>query len=710
MSRPLPRTLSAPFSTLLLTATMSAGWAAENDTDSLPTVSVTGTNARAGSLQGKGLVASKTDTPLRDIPASVVVVPLAVLHDQGVTEMNQALANVSGVQPVMAGGYGFANNYAIRGQAMRFLRDGYVDGTSQNGYWRTFADVERIEVLKGPGSALFGAGQAGGTMNVATKQPERQFGAEVSAGLGSFGSQRASADMTGPLSDKVAARLIVNTEKSDGWRDLSRDIQEVLPSLTWWINDQHTLKIDYDHRELKVKPDNYGLIFDVNAHIVPLDPANTSYYSPMNFSDQTIDRLTLAHDWTIAPDLTMRTALIQDHRDLSMLRNAGGNVGNASKQMTGRNVRTQTDDVRYTQLQNEVVWKWGPASMRHTILGGVELSDTSMQSQRVGYNLPNIADIYRPVVPETSLAGLTPVTSQGFDRRITSTGWGLYVQDQVALGEQFKLRAGLRTEQVRVKDDGLQGGTTRTVADTLHWTTGSLGAVWQPSSTTSLYAGWSNGKFVNLSTEPSKIASSLDGSVTPEASDQIELGAKLSWLAGKLDLTSALFETRRSHYYITLPDSGGNPTPDGADRTQGLEFDLNGRPLPGLTTQANFVWQDAKSTANLAAISGKRPSGVAQTGSRIAATYRLPSNHWHGWGVGAGATYKGASYADSANLYRVPSYVVVDGSVFYETPSWEVRLDLRNLADRRYFVSPTFSGALPGEGRSAYLTATYRVN
>ena len=705
------------FPLLVLATAMSSAWAAEEQATTLPVVIVQSTPSLPGSLEEVVQAGSKTDTPIRDLPASVVVVPKEVLRDQGVTDMNQAMTNVSGVQPVMGGGYGFANNYAIRGQAMRFLRDGYSDGTSQNGYWRTFADVDRVEVLKGPGSALYGAGQPGGTINVVTKAPRRAVGAELSATVGSFGTLNSTADVTGAISSQLAGRVIINTEKTDGWRGLSREITEVLPTLTWWVNPSSMLTVDYDHRKIKVTPDNYGIPFDVHRNIVPVS-RETQYYSPFNYSDQTIDRLTVAHEWLQSSDLTVRTALVQDRRALDMVRNAGGNPGNSADDMTGRNVRRQTDDARYLSFQNEVIWKAGGPAMHHTVLGGVELSDTHVDTVRVGYNLPSITDIYHPVVPETALPS-TVVASQGFDRTITSQGWALYVQDQMALGEQFKVRAGLRTESASVQDEGQQAGVARTVKDTVSFTTGSLGAVWQPASNVSLYTGWSNGQFVNLSTEPAKVSASSDlRTIQPEGSTQLELGAKLSLLEGKLDLTSALFKTQRSAYYITLPGAT-DPTPDGSDKTTGLELDLTARPIAGLMTTANLVLQDAKTTSNTlasnaqlgitnASIYGKQPAGVANTAARLWTVYRLQEAALRGFGLGGGVTYKGGSYADALNVYRTPSYVVVDGQLFYETKSWDVNLALRNLADRRYYTNATFSGALPGEGRSAFLTARVR--
>lgn len=141
--------------------------------------------------------------------------------------------------------------------------------------------------------------------------------------------------------------------------------------------------------------------------------------------------------------------------------------------------------------------------------------------------------------------------------------------------------------------------------------------------------------------------------------------------------------------------------------------------MAGLTTTANLVVQDAQTTSTSlasnaqlgitnASISGKRPTGVANTAARLWAAYRLQEATLRGFGFGGGLTYKGASYADALNVYRTPSYVVVDGQLFYETKSWDVNLALRNLTDRTYYTNATFSGALPGEGRSAFLTARVR--
>ena len=312
------------------------------------------------------ITGSKTDTQLKDLPASVVVVPSELLRQQGTVDMNRAMENASGVQPVQGGAYGFANNYSIRGMAMRFLRDGLPDGTSQNGYWRTMYDIDRIEVLKGPGSALYGSGQPGGTVNVVTKQPRARFGSEIGALAGSFGTWGVYADTTGAIGVNLSARLVADAEKSDGFRGLGRNIKEISPTFTWALADDKTLTLDFDHREIKVKPDNYGVLFDARGNIAA--PRDARFYSPMSDTDQTINRVTLSHEWRINADLTMRTAVLNDDRDLHLTRNAGTNGGNVAGVVTGRQLRDQNDDTRFSMLQNEVVWKTSTGAIKHTLL------------------------------------------------------------------------------------------------------------------------------------------------------------------------------------------------------------------------------------------------------------------------------------------------------------------------------------------------------
>lgn len=676
----------------------------------LPEVEAKAARIYPGAPDDVARTGSKTDTPLRDIPASVSVVPAELLEEQGAYTMNDAMRNVSSVQPVMGGGYGFANNYTSRGLSLTFLRDELPDGPTQNGYFRTMYDVERIEVLKGPGSALFGPTGPGGTINVVTKKPQQAFNLSVGTTFGSFDTKNAWVDVTGALSENVAGRLIVDAEHTEGYRGLGREILEFQPSLTFQIAEDKLLTLDIDHREIKVTPDNYGILFDNRGKIAAVSD-ETRYYSPFNRTEQDIDRVRLTHDWALSDALSLRTALVYETRDLEIVRNAGGGAANAANASTGRTIYQQFDDARYTTIQNELIWKTSTGPVKHTILSGVEYKNTQADATRTHYDLPRINDIFNPVIPERSLADGTINPGRSFDREIESETVSFYAQDQLAFGEHFKIRAGLRNDRVHYWDEGLQGLIFREIDKVSHLTSWSLGAVYQPTTSLAFYTGYSEGAFINLATEAQAVP------LQPEESEQIEVGAKTTLLSGKVDLNLAWFKTKRENYFILLPGAV-DPTPEGIDESDGIEMDVAIHPLPGWNINANAVWMDPETRSDTLAsnatfgvlnqsIYGTRPTGVSRQTYSIWNSYQIQGGPARGLTFGLGITHKSDAYADNLNLYKVPSYTVYDAAVSYRHSQWEAALNLKNLTDKTYYTNPTFAGALPGDPRSLYATLRY---
>jgi len=682
----------------------------------LPEVKVTTGRVRPGTLEDVARTGSKTDTPLRDIPASVSVVPATLLKEQGVINMNDAMRNVSSVQPLMGGGYGFANNYTSRGLPLSFFRDNMPDGTSpQNGYYRTMYDAERIEVLKGPGSALFGVAGPGGSINMITKQPRNAFAASAGTMLGSFGTRNGYVDVTGPMGQSFAGRVIADLEHADGFRGLKRDIFEISPTLMWRLADDKTLLIDFDHREIHIKPDNYGTLFNFNSQLVV--PRENRYYSPFNNTSNTINRVTAVHNWAISADLNMRTAFTYDGRALDLVRNGGGNQASSDGTITGRDARIQTDHQGFATFQNEMIWKTVTGSVKHTLLGGFEYKNVDITTVRSDFNLTNKVNIFNPINLETSLNS-PGVVSKGqiFNRRINSDQTSFYAQDQIELTEQFKLRLGIRNDLVQWSDKGFQSGVGyREIVRTRSLTTYSTGGVYQPTKNLAFYAGYSTGAFINLSTEPTSVATA------PETSDQIEVGAKTTLLDGKADLNVALFQTSRNHYFINLNPAATNlQTQDGKDRSRGVEVNFTYRPIGGLSILGNGVWMDPETISRANAVNnvlginrsiyGNRPTGVATNMGSLWTTYRIQGGLAEGLTFGFGVTYKGDSFADTLNVLRVPSYVVYDAMVSYRIKKLEVAVNVKNLTDKTYYTNPTFAGALPGDSRSAFGSIRFYFN
>ncbi len=659
---------------------------------------------------------SKTGTPLRDLPAAVSVVPAELLEDQDVRGLDAALNNASAVAPQFGGGYGFADNYVIRGLPMRFLRDGLPDGATFNGYKRTLADVAAIEVLKGPGSAIFGRGEAGGSVNVVTRRPADQLSFDGSASYGRFDTWSATGVLGGPVFGDTAAQVIGNYEHSDGFRGLSRRFVDILPMVETDLGDHH-LSLNYDHREQRLTVDNYGTPFTVAGTLADVD-RTARFYSPFNFTEQNIDRVTLSDRYEARPDLTLRAAVIVDQRDISFARNGGGNALNAAGVMTGRNGRTQVDDAQYLTGLFEAVWSPVTGPLKHTILLGAEYSTIDIDTVRRNYNLPDAAVVNGAAVL-TDPATVPSVTTLSFDRAIAADTLSLYGQDQIAFG-QFQLRGGIRLDGVKVVDEGLFGTAAARIAGTNDLLSYQVGGVWQPSDRISLYAGYARGKYIAINTEAGNLSSNFAkrAAPVPESSNQIEVGFKAEPIPGMLSVNGALFETKRRDFFVTLV-TGADPVQEGRQRSRGAEMDFVFTPMTGLSLTGNAAYVDATNLSTaLVTVTGIAAS-QSSYGKRLAATPRWSGNLWanyevqsgalEGLTLGAGATFKSATYVDALELLKVPGYTVLRATIGYDFGPVEAQLTVANLTDRTYYTVPTFSGALPGEPRSVQLTLRTKI-
>jgi iron complex outermembrane receptor protein len=246
---------------------------ATNPTENIIELSVSG--ERIAPVTG-----SKTDTPVRDVPASIQIVSQDTIKDQGASNVDQSIRNVSGVTQSSTSNYGFSNVYSIRGLGQSFLRDGITDGSTVNGYSRTLTDVERVEVLKGPGSALYGSLSPGGSVNLVTKRPQETQAGSVKQTFGSFSNSQTTVDVTGAVTNdkKLLYRFNGSFQQKDGYRGLRNELLEIIPKFTWKPNDTNTINLDFDYRHIEVLADTYGIPF-IGRELIKV-PRDTRYYTP----------------------------------------------------------------------------------------------------------------------------------------------------------------------------------------------------------------------------------------------------------------------------------------------------------------------------------------------------------------------------------------------------------------------------------------------
>lgn len=649
---------------------------------------------------------SKTDVPVHDTPASIITVPQEIIADQMAVDMNSMVRNVSGVNTQLGGGYGFADSYTIRGLNMRFLRDGFADGAAFNGYMRTMTDVESVEVLKGPGSALYGRNEPGGAINVTTKKPLDKFAASAEAMTGFWNTYRLAADVGGALvADKALTRLNTAYYKTDGYRGLSREIIEALPTVTWKFSDRHALTLDYDFRRIKTTPDNYGILFTAANSLAPVSAA-TTYYSPFNKADQTVQRVAALYEGRFNNNFKLRSTVIYDDRNISFVRNASVTV-NANGSVTGRDARVQDDKVGSVLQQNEAVLKFQTADVAHTVLAGLEFEYARVNTVRTSYTGLPALSLNTPVATESDYRNYTRNQAGSFDRVLEAKTYSVYAQEQVNFTKQLKARAGIRLDHVEASDIGVQGTsgqrTIEMARDLLSWQTGLVYRPWQPIS---FYAGYAEGRFIALNTEATALF------VNPETSAQIEVGKKTSWFRDRLTTNLALFQTTRANYAIT--DTSGNVSLVGGKRvTNGIELDISGNPFAGFWLILNSALMDSKIRAAEfsagANLDGLAPQNIPEYAGSLWATYELQSGFLKGLGFGGGPTYKSGVYVDAKNMLRLPGYIVADAVLFYRRSHWQLQVNFRNITNETWYATPTFAGALPGEPFNFTISAKARI-
>jgi iron complex outermembrane receptor protein len=672
-------------------------------------------NARVDVPTQKASV-SKTDTKLEDLPASVQVIPRALLSEQGATMLRDAVYNASGVNAGGQDSKGYFDHFLIRGLNAQIYSDGFSDGDQLSGLSHSLNGVERIEILEGPGSALFGSGPPGGTINIVHYAPASTLHYGGSLQAGSFGTITGSAYVTGPTGvDGLDYRIDATASHTDGFRDLAGRDREIRPAFRWqWGN--HVTDLAFDLRNIHETPDSYGLIY-FNGTPIHDVPRKAMYSSPFSQSSSDFARTTVSDQWTVNDNLTINNRFSWLHRSLDVVVNgdsASTKVSNG--QVVSRQLREQNDTDRSIDYQFEPVWRFSTGSLQHTLLTGFEYQQQKLSTDRATADLPNIPDAFNPVPPETSLTAvpfLCDAKHSCDDDRLGARYYSAYATDQIDVTDAFKVRAGVRqdwwdtTLTPRISVPGRFGtdakpllagvGDSRNDAP-VSW---NVGALYKALPWMSPYVGVSSSHLTNFNSENTQ-----NGVGEPESALQYEAGIKFAWLDDRVLLNTAAFDVRRNHVATATTLNGIETVVFDSQKTRGEEISAD----VALTDQwhllANATHQDAFITNNPQGITseGHRPQGAPDMLANLWTTYRFRLGGLSGFRVGAGVNYQDKSYSDITNASSIPSFAVVNMLVGFEASTWGVDVNVHNVTDRRYFTAANGAGAYVGEPRSAFVT------
>jgi len=627
--------------------------------------------------------ATRTDTPLRDIPQSIQVVPRQVIEDQGVTRIGDALRNVSGVTPQVDFG-NLNDRFSIRGfDTSRILINGFRSG---DGFGTTVTVVpnvvERVEVLKGPASVLYGQVEPGGLINFVTEEPSRDPFYDLAFTAGSFGYIEPSLDISGPLTadERLTYRLNASYQNSDSFRDfVESEIIVVAPTLRYDFSDATSLTFEYQYLEQDQTPDE-GLPIDPVVFDLPRE---RFLGEPDDLNENDIHRffLTLNHEFT--EDINLRSGFAAELSDnsLSAFRvfefdpESGDTVRFfADRSTSSRNYSWQTD----------LISEFNTGSIEHQLLAGFELTQSNSSGNNFDIfdpeNRPLRINIFDPQygtpVPDN------PNSIDDIDR--TDSVLGIYLQDQISLLPNLKLLIGGRYDFYRGERDFEFVFDGEVFSDFNEIEDGAfsprIGIVYQPIEPVSLYASYSRSFIPN-------IASTRDGDIIePQRGTQYEVGVRAD-LASNLSANLAAYQITKTNILTTDPNDPDFSIPVGEVRSRGVELDVSGEILPGWNVIASAFINEAIVTEDNDLPTDDTLINAPGSGASLWTTYEIQDGDLQGLGLGAGLFYVGDREAELPNDLMLPAYVRADASIFYHRDNWGVQLNFKNLFDTRYFES-----------------------
>jgi iron complex outermembrane receptor protein len=678
----------------------------------------------------------KTGTKLENLPESVQVIPREVVTEQGGTLLREAVTNASGVNTGGQDSLGYFDHFLIRGLNAQVYTDNFSDGDQLGGLTHSLNGVRRIEILEGPGSAMFGSGPPGGTINVVHYDPSTVFHWGTSTQVGTFGTATNSNYVTGPTTiDGLNYRIDTTFAGGQGFRDLTSQDYEIRPEFSWHIGD-HTLNFALDARHIEQTPDAYGLIYFHGSPIVGV-PDTAKYSTPFSFAKQDYIRPTFTDKWDITDYLTINNRFSFTHREIDVMRNNDSSnpinstsgtrivTVNGVDELMGRQLRWQNDSDAFFDYQFEPVWKFYTGGIHHTLLTGFEYQHQVMDTNRVTADLPNIANIFAPVPPELSPASLTFKCDSSHscdNNHLVANYYGLYATDQMDLTDKWKLRFGVRQDWYNNELDplvtvpnattGLPSAFTNTgvpiIAGVplfrddkpLSWNVGTL---YHLTPWMAPYIGASQSYMTNFNSENTQF-----GIGAPESARQYEAGIRFSFLDERVVLSTAAFNVSRDNVATLI--SATDTIVFDSQLTNGVEASLQAKITDQWQILANATHQDAVVTGapQTPTTIGNRPQGVPENMANIWSTYKFAINGIQGFQVGLGANYRDKTYSDTTNVNSVPAYVIGNAMFGWENANWGVTLNVKNFTNQLYFVAANGAGGFVGEGLAAYLTVRYR--
>lgn len=675
----------------------------------------------------------KGQQQLRDIPQNVTVMTERLLDDRNLDNFRDVLKTTAGVT-FLAGETG-EEDVRLRGFSLGQGGDIYRDGMREGQLITrdTFA-TDRVEILKGSASMLFGKGSTGGVINQVTKQPFLMDRYEAELTVGSGGHKRVQADLNKQLGDNSAVRVNAMIQDADNW-GAQDDRKGLAAGWRTGIGERDEFSVDLYHLSTAERP-NYNhpwlLTGDATTNprtIVPVLPAKNYHGLASDYQNTDQTTLSLGHKHRFSAQEELQTTLRHGtyERDLWVsaivwapaAQQPGGTAISLTHPPTADTRLNRNSKGRYgqsdiSQVQSDYSNKFKSAGMDHHLMAGVDLTleDAKRNNSFAGTASGLSTTVGTPHDGDWRADTRGDPLLNTFD----SKSLGLYVQDVASITSRIKLVGGLRLDKFKASYADTAGNQDE-MSESL-WSP-RIGAMFQPNEAAAYYVSF--GQSYNTSADTYQFAlgnfatggtNAKLGNTPPEKSRNVEIGAKWDLFDNRATLNAAVFRSDKYNERNTDPDSAATQALlSGKRHATGVELSAAGRISPDWEVFYNHTWiPSAKidqsnvvlsATGTGAQVQGDRPALTPKHSLSAWTTYRVAPQ----WRVGLGMTYRGEQNPEGQRTVRASSFTAWDGMVEYTVDEkTTVKFNVSNITDKLYADALYRGFYTPGAPRKLMLS------
>ena len=702
-------------------------------------------------------IGTKTASALKEVPQSVGYVTKELILDQGATTVNEVVKNISGVNQNSS-----YNDFSIRGFRATGNRNSgnLLNGMrAQTSLWKqsSLANIERVEVIKGPASALFGNAAPGGVINRVTKKPLFENKNSITVGVGSWNTLKTYGDFTGPLNPKktLLYRLNLGYEKTDSFRDLQGSESIIAaPSFSYIPNEKTHINIDFVYQNFNGKIDRgQSVPADGNVYSTPI---SRSLSAANDFLKENTLNTTIALTHKFSDHISLNAIYLNSSYSEDMLEHTQANlyykqIGNGANAFRyadpNKVMMTANQRKRYfanNSFNTYFNFNFNTGILKHKLLVGYDyfISEQKAGSSSIsaqGYlskdktkvvntytttanvlagsvqtpttNVP-VFDLYDPIAGNAYKDISKYIWKQNTLNPYEEYSHGVYVQEQIDISI-VKLLVGLRQEWFT---EILNKETTKEISRQTSAFIPRVGLVVEASENINLYSTWVKGfqpQGANIQSDPDRYGGPFDYM----KSELYEVGLKTEWFNKRLSATLAIFKITQENSLEQSPKAGKADWRVPVDEeSNGFELDVAGQILPNFSVVANYAYTDArivklKEEGAIKDLNVQRPS-TPRHAANLWTKYIFENGSLKGLGAGIGVSYASERLGQvgrRATAASYPDYTILNAVLYYKVKDVQLQLNVNNVLNRTYWISGYDNlRNFPGAPRNINVSVTYR--